>query len=154
MKRPCSARLFRGNCRRLFATFGVLASLQLVSFSAENAPEPDKERSIFEGNTKTGKDPFFPASTRREDRPVNGGPVVPKQVTVAVENLLLKGISGPPQHRLALINNQTFTAGETASVRTTNGPVLIRCLKILEKSVVITIDTNSEPKELRLREGI
>lgn len=72
----------------------------------------------------------------------------PEPVTVAVE-LKLKAISGLPEHRLALINNHTFEAGEEGEVVTTNGRMRIRCLEIHGESAVVQV--GPERRELRLR---
>ncbi len=95
-----------------------------------------------------GVDPFFPKSHRPY------GPVMPimidtnpAPVTVAVE-LKLKAISGLPEHRLALINNHTFEAGEEGEVLTTNGRMRIRCLEIHGESAVVQV--GPERRELRL----
>jgi hypothetical protein len=97
-----------------------------------------------------GVDPFFPRSLRPF------GPVMPivvetnqpAPVTVAVE-LKLKAISGLPEHRLALINNHTFEAGEEGEVLTTNGRMRIRCLEIHGESAIVQV--GPERRELHLR---
>jgi len=96
-----------------------------------------------------GKDPFFPRSIY----PYQGlAPVVtntnPGPVAV-VADLKLKGISGLPPHRLAVINNHTFEAGEEAEVITTNGRMSIRCLEISENSAVVQV--GPERRVLRMK---
>ena len=96
-----------------------------------------------------GRDPFYPRSSYPylRDAPI----IVPTntpQPVVAVE-LKLKGISGLPPHRLAVINNHTFEAGEEAEVNTTNGRMSIRCLEISENSA--TIQVGPERRVLRMR---
>jgi hypothetical protein len=56
------------------------------------------------------------------------------------------------EHRLALINNHTFEAGEEAEVTTITGRILVRCLQIREESVLIQV--GPERRELRMRAGI
>ena len=63
-------------------------------------------------------------------------------------DLALKGISGAPGSRLALINNQTLTVGETAKVRVRDTRVEVVCKEIREDSVLITVD--GKPCELKL----
>jgi hypothetical protein len=97
-----------------------------------------------------GVDPFFPKS-RRPYGPVM--PIVietnaPAPVTVAVE-LRLKAISGVPEHRLALINNHTFEAGEEGEIITNNGRMRIRCLEIHGESAIVQV--GPERRELHLR---
>ena len=72
----------------------------------------------------------------------------PEPVQVAVD-LRLKAISGLPEHRLALINNHTFEAGEEGEIATTSGRMRIRCLEITQDSAVVQV--GSERRELRLR---
>jgi len=99
-----------------------------------------------------GVDPFFPRSSRPY------GPVMPivietnapVPVTVAVE-LKLKAISGLPEHRLALINNHTFEAGEDGEVLTANGRMRIRCLEIHGESAIVQV--GPERRELHLRQN-
>jgi hypothetical protein len=96
-----------------------------------------------------GVDPFFP----RSKRPYQGTilPIVAttlEPVTVAVD-LKLKAISGLPEHRLALINNHTFEAGEEGEVVTTTGRMRIRCLEITQDSAVVQV--GAERRELHLR---
>lgn len=69
---------------------------------------------------------------------------------VHYDALTLKGISGPAQKRLALINNQTFGAGESANVQLGDGKVAIKCLEIRESSVLVQFDKSGEKKELFL----
>ena len=91
-------------------------------------------RSVFvvPTNPKDGRDPFFPNSTRPYEtvsaaRPHAGD----------VSSLVLKGISGPPNHRLVIINNHTFGVGDEENLVTPQGPIHIRCVEIKDRSVVI-----------------
>jgi protein disulfide-isomerase len=70
------------------------------------------------------------------------------------EGLVLKGISGPKDKRLALVNNQTLTAGETTSVKTPAGSLRVHCVEIREGSVLVTIDGKPGQQELRLWNGL
>jgi hypothetical protein len=54
-----------------------------------------------------------------------------------VSSLVLKGISGPPNHRLVIINNHTFGVGDEENLVTLQGPIHIRCVEIKARSVVI-----------------
>jgi len=125
------------------------AQPQSTNAIATNAPA----QSVFVSNPKgpqDGVDPFFP----RSKRPYFGTPVPivaptnPEPVQVAVD-LKLKAISGLPEHRLALINNHTFEAGEEGEIATTTGRMRIRCLEITQDSAVVQV--GSERRELRLR---
>ena len=103
---------------------------------------------ILPKSPKEGKDPFFP----RSPRPYASTIVVRTNQAVETPStveLRLQGISGPPERRLAIINNRTFGAGEDGEVPSQAGRVHIRCLEIKSDSVVVTI--GSERRELRLR---
>ncbi len=52
-------------------------------------------------------------------------------------SLVLKGVSGPPDHRLAIINNRTFAVGDAQDLVTPQGRIHIRCVEIKDGSVVI-----------------
>jgi hypothetical protein len=111
------------------------------------APEPVK--SVFQdaGTAPSGRDPFFPLSSR-----------VPKTVTVVTNapfitvDLELKGISGTVDHRLAIINSRTFAEGEEGDVPAGAVRAHIRVLEIRPDSVVVRI--GAEERVLRLRRGI
>ncbi len=66
------------------------------------------------------------------------------------DELKLTGISGSESRRFAIVNNQTFTAGESASVKLKGGTVKVLCKEIRAHSVVVQIDGTAEPKELFL----
>ena len=68
----------------------------------------------------------------------------------AVE-LRLNGISGTPDHRLAIINNQTFESNEEAEVPTFPGRARIRCLEITADSALVQV--GAEQRMLHLRPG-
>jgi thioredoxin-related protein len=63
-------------------------------------------------------------------------------------DLALKGISGAPGSRMALINNQTLMVGETAKVRVRDTRVEIVCKEIRDDSVLVAID--GQTRELKL----
>lgn len=86
-----------------------------------------------------------------EPLPLFGG--APTQPPPIYNDLILKGISGPANRRLALINNQTLAAGESALVRLGESELRIRCEEIREQSVIVTISGSPERRELRLRGG-
>ena len=95
-----------------------------------------------------GRDPFYPNSIRRMKRPDTG-----KQTGVRDFSNLLKltGIAGGVRP-IATINNRTFAAGEEQDVPIEGGKVKIRVLEIREKSVVITVERQPQPIELKLRD--
>jgi hypothetical protein len=97
------------------------------------APEVvSRSTFVIPTSPKDGRDPFFPNSTRLYEV------VLPVQPHVAdVSSLVLKGISGSSDHRLAIINNRTFGLGDEANVVTPQGPIHVRCVEIKAGSVVI-----------------
>ena len=62
--------------------------------------------------------------------------------------LVLKGISGTKDRRMALINNATLMTGEIATVKVQSRKVEVVCKEIREDSVLITVD--GKPMELIL----
>jgi hypothetical protein len=123
-----------------------------VSATSTNKPHAEAQaQSVFvmPKDQHEGVDPFFPKSHRPYGTVM---PIVvetnqPAPGVVAVE-LKLKAISGLPEHRLALINNHTFEAGEEGEVLTTNGRMRIRCLEVRQDSAVVQI--GPERRELHL----
>jgi hypothetical protein len=64
--------------------------------------------------------------------------------------LTLKGISGGPGARFALINDRTFAKSEQGRVRVGESNVTVRCLEILNDSVVIQINGAQDKTQLTL----
>lgn len=144
------------NLRQLGPILGSLLLAAFASYGAQGAVTNTNtvvtevmRKSVFEDNSKTGKDPFFPSSTRRVVESPSTEPLVAANV-----QLLLKGISGPANRRFALINNQPLGVGETAFVRISGGQIKVHCWEIRENSVIVTVEGNPEKKELKLREGL
>lgn len=109
--------------------------------------------SQFVNEASMGKDPFFPDSSRRAPK----APVLTKAVVTTVNRsslLTLRGISGPPARRIALINNLTFVAGEEGTVRTSAGTLKIRVQTVEDKIVTVLIDGDTQPRELVLDDKI
>jgi len=109
--------------------------------------------SHFVSEPSVGKDPFFPDSTRR----LPSLPITQKAVVTEVNRaslLTLRGVSGPEQRRIALINNLTFAPGEEGTVRTSAGLLKIRVVSIADKAVTVLIDGDSRPRELVLDDKI
>ena len=80
-----------------------------------------------------------------KDKPETGGGQAAKN-----DDLRLCGLSGTPRRRLAIINNQTFAAGETARMKLKDGPVLVQCREIRAKSVIVQAEGAAAAKELFL----
>lgn len=62
--------------------------------------------------------------------------------------LKLNGLTPRGQKPLAIINGKTLAEGETVNVKLKNGTVNIKCLKINEDSVLITVEGEDEPRLL------
>jgi protein disulfide-isomerase len=68
--------------------------------------------------------------------------------------LQLQGIVAKKGRRLAKINNETLTAGQSAKVRIASGEINIRCLEIRDASVIVRVEGRKEPLELRLAQRL
>jgi len=112
------------------------AKTAAAAISAAAIPE-----SVFD--YRAGKDPFFP------NRLPN--PVLTPEPAQKV-SLLLKGITGTPDRRLALINDRTFAKGETGEFKVGTNTFPIRVIDISEKSV--TIEREGQRYELPLLENL
>ncbi len=116
----------------------ALSTVGAVSAHAGNAStnSAPQIRSIFvlPSNTKEGRDPFFPESTRLVDV------AAPTNHVAEITSLKVPGISGPPEHRLAIINNHTFAVGDEGDVLTTGGRIHLRCIEIHADAVVVEVN--------------
>ena len=74
-------------------------------------------------------------------------PAVP---TTVPGTLVLRGLSGTGERRLALINDQTLGKSEEARVRVGQTNVMVRCVEIREHSVLLRVNKEAEPFELFL----
>jgi TPR repeat protein len=79
--------------------------------------------------------------------------VISKQ-EMLVKEIRLSGLSGPATNRLAVINDKTFSKGETASIKTAGSSIKIHCLEIRDKSVLVEIEGISTPRELSLNNNM
>jgi thioredoxin-related protein len=77
----------------------------------------------------------------------NGAPTAPVRL---YSDLTLKAITGTKGRRFALLNNQTFAAGDTAKVKLEDRDVKVRCLEVREKSVVVTVEGQQGQREISL----
>jgi len=133
----------------------VLLSIKSVAAPAARTPapaaaaaaapqEPQQIKSVFVDRPNFGRDPFFPNSPRR-------GRIVQDTVVEPManfNNIVLKGISGTVEKRLAIVNNKTFEVGEEADLRIGGHLTKVKCVEVREKSVVISI--NGVTRELFL----
>jgi hypothetical protein len=117
----------------LAAGFVVVVPVAAAPVVQPAAPEVvARSTFIIPTSPNDGRDPFFPNSTR----PYEAVTAV-RPHTGEVSSLVLKGISGPSDHRLVIINSHTFGVGDEANVATPQGPIHIRCVEIKASSVVI-----------------
>ena len=132
----------------------AMTSLQTARAGTKTNAAPTVDalarKSVFEDNINSGKDPFFPKSTRR----VAKAPTIAAPVASPITQLSLKGISGPTNRRFALINNQPLAAGEDGYVRISSGQVKVHCWEIREDSAVVSVEGDPVKKELRLRDSL
>jgi len=81
----------------------------------------------------------------------NGAPTFPAKIYTGLE---LKGIAGPANARLAMINNQTLGAGETGKVKLGDSVVKVKCLEVYDDRAVVMIEGSNQRRELRMRGGL
>jgi hypothetical protein len=115
----------------------LVAGAMMLPAAAPVVPPAEPEvmpRSVFvlPTNPSEGRDPFFPGSTRPYEAATAARPQAGD-----VSSLMLKGISGPPNRRLVIINNHTFGVGDEEDLVTPQGRIHIRCVEIKARSVVI-----------------
>jgi hypothetical protein len=126
------------SCKSAMAAGLSVALVMVLPAAAAPAAQPVApevvSRSVFviPANPKEGRDPFFPNSNRPYESAQASQPHVGD-----VTSLVLKGISGPPDRRLAIINNRTFGVGDEQDLATPQGRIHIRCVEIKDSSVVI-----------------
>ena len=112
----------------------------VVEATAPTISAPAIPESVF--NYRAGRDPFFP------NRVVTPVPA-PEPAKKAA--LLLKGITGTPDRRVALINDRTFTKGEAGEIKLGTNEFKIRVVDIKDSSV--TIECAGQTYELPLAEN-
>jgi len=112
-----------------------------IETKTETKMETVRSVFILPSNPKEGRDPFFPDSDRPYEIAAAANPQAGKATS-----LVLKGFSGPPDHRLVIINNHTFAVGDAGNVITPSGPIHLRCVEIKTNSVII--ETGGQHHEL------
>jgi thioredoxin-related protein len=81
------------------------------------------------------------------DGPLWNGPVFPPK---RYDELKLTGLSGTAARRFAIVNNQTFSPGESARVKLKDGEVKVLCKEIRLRSAIVQVEGAGEPKEIFL----
>jgi hypothetical protein len=103
------------------------------------------------------RDPFFPQSTRSWNSTGLDDPSrnPPSTVEERVERYVtLRGITGQAGDKVALLNNQTFKAGDTVSLRLRDGqpPLNVTMQKVLDVSVEFTVEGATKTFEKQLEQ--
>jgi hypothetical protein len=125
-------------CKSAVATWFSAAFVTVLPVAAAPVAQPVTpevvQRSVFiiPSNRSEGRDPFFPTSMRPYENTNSKTPAA-SDLTA----LVLKGISGPADHRLAIINNHTFGVGDEGDVLASHSRIHLRCIEIKAKSVVV-----------------
>jgi TPR repeat protein len=70
-----------------------------------------------------------------------------------VRMIEIKGLGGTAAHRVVMINDQTFEEGEQREIKAGSKTVKIRCVRIGESFVVLTLEGLQGELELRMRTG-
>ena len=132
--------------KKLLVVLLAAAGVPTVWADAPKAPpaKPATIRSVFlmPANTREGRDPFYPESTRPYEA------AVAATHTIEVNAFSIKGISIQNGHAMAIINNHTFAVGDEGSVRTPSGEVHLRCVEI--RAGVVVIEVNGTRRELSI----
>jgi len=130
--------------KKLSAMLLVLSSAGMArGFAAPPArpPEPPPPKSVFIVPTRPqeGRDPFFPDSTRLFQAELAST----KRNVPSVTDLVVKSILvNEHGQAFAIINDQTFAAGDEGDVITASGQRMhIQCLEINAAKSTVTIES-------------
>jgi len=118
----------------LSAGFAMVLAVDAAPVTQSSKTEPPHSVFTVPANPKDGHDPFFPDSTRPYEVAAVAAPRV-----ADITSLVLRGFSGSMGHRLVIINNHTFAAGDEGDVVTSVGRLHLTCIQIKTNSVVIEI---------------
>lgn len=66
------------------------------------------------------------------------------------DKLLLKGITGSSSRPMALINNKTFSPGDSYKVQVGSETVKVSCISIASDHVMVKLEGEAEPRKLAL----
>jgi len=104
-------------------------------------------QSVFVARKEAGvRDPFFPESQRRWDSEDTEQTPIALPITEKIQQFVfLRGITGQEGDKVALLNNQTFKAGDTVKLKLRDGTLItVTVAKILETSVEFTVEGQAE----------
>jgi len=69
-----------------------------------------------------------------------------------VQKIKLHGISGASDHRLAIINDQTFEKGDQSALTIDGRSVKVTCLEVRDSSAIVSIEGIDGNRELKMAE--
>jgi hypothetical protein len=126
----------------LILVVGVAVANVSLAFGETAAPVPLRSVFVVPASAQEGRDPFFPESSRTHE-----GTAVSNR-TAGINDLTIKGFSGKRNHRMVIINNHTFSAGDEGDVKIPGGRIHLRCLEI--HATMVVIEVNGQKRELNL----
>lgn len=142
-------------CLALFSTVARTAEVAKSTVAQADPAKLTKTpvnvpRSVFVSNDPAAKDPFFPGRGRVSKfvQPT------PEQKVPDFSELQLRGVTGTDERRIALINNQTFAKGDEGEVRMGSSRLKIKVMEIQDKSVILKIEGQEQPRELKLLDRV
>jgi len=106
----------------------------------------DQDGPVYDASQKRAAP--APVNRAAESGPTNWAVAGAKPVNYS--KLELKIISGLPNKRIATINNQSFFAGDSLKVTVGTNRLAVTCQEIRERSVVVKVAGETEPRELKL----
>jgi len=122
-----------------------------------SAKNPSPEFVLFTGAFTRDKAVLKMTAEQIEEAHKRVAAFVPHQVAKSelpepawIREIKLEGISGSPDHRLAIINNKTFAKNDQMTLKVVGKDILIRCLEIRESSVVVSVEGMDGTRELKL----
>ena len=155
MSKPCGSILFI--LALVNAPIGSFAAQRIAGPEIDGVPvrvpaAPTRSTPVI-GGRSTPIVPGVPAASAPRPTPPLPSPVAwppPAAKSIRYDSLQLRGLSGSPSARFALINNESFRSNDTALVSVGEQRVQVRCLSIGEKSVLVQVNGEPAPRELTL----
>jgi hypothetical protein len=139
--RPALLTLFAACAAFPHTGLAAKAPDSAANVAAATTSAPAIPKSVFDD--RAGKDPFFP---NRVVAPVLAPEPTKKEI------MILKGVTGSSDRRVALINDRTFTKGEAGEIKVGTITFRIRVVDIKERSA--TIELEGQTNELSVLENL